>query len=154
MKWVKKLWFPGVAVLLLAIIGINIKRVIDFQRAGNDASDANFALQNSGTRENAARAETPVRDLVGNPGPRTLTMRIQPKSGNGQPDHDQLIAALQAMGSVEGAVVVEGDRLKLTISDSLDHSELVERLGFQNAVLVEDDLALAGGLRLKIAGMT
>ncbi len=153
MQWVKKLWFPVAGGVLVAIIGFNIYRIVDYRRAGNDAPAANVASQGSGTRGDATRNEAPVADLVGSPGPRQLTLRVQSNNGDDPPNADQLTAALQAIGPVEEASV-EGDTVKLTIGNSLDLSELVERLGFQNAVLVDEQLPIEGGLRLKVAGMT
>ncbi|MCH7725729.1 MAG: hypothetical protein IH991_04505 [Planctomycetes bacterium] len=153
MQWVKKLWFPVAAIVLVVIIGFNVYRIVDYRLASNDAPASNAAAQGSGTRGDPARTETPVPDLVSSPGPRQLTLRLQLNSGDSQPDEEKLTAALEAIGPVEEATV-KGDSVKLTIANSLDLSELVQRLGFQDATLVEDQFAIEGGVRLKVAGMT
>ena len=157
MNWVKRFWFPVAATLLVGIIGYNLFTMARLGRSNSDAAKVNTASDESGTRGSSMRS-TPSSaskksisaDLVSKTGPQDSVRRV--KAQNADIDAEKLTAALEALGPVEKAVW-DGDTVKLTINDSLNLSELVGRLGFQETALIENEFRLRGGLRLHVSGM-
>lgn len=156
MKWVKKLWFPVAATLLVGVIGYNLYTVARL-RQSNDAGNVNVASEGSGTRGSSTRSSAVESKnsfsgtLVSTPGPQDIVLRV--KTQNADIDAEKLIGALETLSPVEKAVL-DGTSVKLTISGPLNLSELVGRLGVQEVNVVEDELPLSGGLRLHASGMT
>lgn len=162
MQWVKKLWFPVSAAVLIALIGYNLFTVVRLRQATNNRAtqDENIASQGSGmdgsgTRATVASADKKPasQDLVGQPGPRTIVLRLKPKTEGSQVDAEKLTTALGAIGPVDDASL-EAGTLKLTIRNSLGLSELEEPLGFHEVGIADEESSLAGGLRLRVSGMT
>lgn len=153
MQWVKKLWFPVSTVLLVGVIGFNTYRLVAPRLSSSNDTNSNVVSQGSGTRDNPERVRASIPDLVSSPGPRDIVFRLKPTNGEANIDGQKLTAALEALGPVEHATF-EDDTIKLTIASSLKVSELVERLGFQQIALVEEEFPLRGGLRLHVSGMT
>ena len=153
MTWVKKLWFPVAATLLVGVVGYNLYTVARL-RQSNDAGNGNAASQGSGSRGSSTRSGSAVSvsaRLVSTPGPHDIVLRV--KTQNADIDAEKLTRALETLGPVEKAVI-DGTSVQLTISGPLNLSELVERLGVQELHVVEDELPLSGGLRLHASGMT
>ena len=156
MNWVKRFWFPVAATLLVGIIGYNLFTMARLGRSNSDATNASIASQGSGSRGSGTRSSAVASKnsvsgkLVSTPGPQDIVLRVTAQ--NTDIDVEKLTAALEALGPVEKAVW-DGDTVKLTINDSLNLSELVGRLGFQETALIENEFRLRGGLRLHVSGM-
>ena len=80
-------------------------------------------------------------------------LTLQSKNGDADIEGELLTTFLKELAPVKDAVV-EGNTVKITITESLNLSDLVKRLGVQQTVAIEDQFPLQGGLRLHAAGMT
>ena len=149
MPWVKKLWFPVGATVLVAYIGFNLYTISRLSTNENVPSNGSLAKADP---KRTKKSSVPA-DLVSGSGPRDIAFRLKPTNGESDVDAGKLTAALTALGPVE-QVTFERNTVKLTIASSLKLSELAERLGFQETVILEDEFPLRGGLRLHVSGMT
>jgi len=156
-KWVKDLWFPVAVIVLVGIIAYNLYTVARLRQA---AEDQIVASQGSDTRGSGTRTalasgdeKTAPEDLVGQPGPRTVVLRLKPKNEGAQLDAEKLAGVLRTIGPVEDASV-EADTVKLTLHNSLRFSELQQQLGFQDVGIADEESSLEGDLRLHVSGMT
>ena len=165
MRWVKKLWFPASAIILAGIIGFNLWQVASVRWSNRSPTDQAGTANTQRNRANTGAVQTPADeqaaakkkavpvDLVSSTGPQQIVLAIQPKNGDADIEGEALTSSLKELGPVEDAVV-EGNTVKITITESLNLSDLVKRLGVQQTVAIEDQFPLQGGLRLHAAGMT
>ena len=153
MVWLKKSWFPAVAVVLLAIIAFNVWQIASIRSstlsAGNEAATASTP---SNRADGQAQKAVP-EDFTPSPAPHEIAMRLAATNGEAEFDGDRLTDSMKTVGSVEEAVF-EGNTIKVTITGPANLSELLERLSLQQIAVVEDEFQLHGALRLHASGMT
>ncbi len=160
MQWIKKLWFPLAAVVLLGIIGYNLSTVARLQRSSPSSSDQSQGVasqgsgsRGSGTRSGPASADrtAPPEDLVSEPGPRKVILRLE--THNNDIDGEKLSADIESLSPVAEASIKE-NTLTLTISNTLTLVEVNERLSAEKVDIADSESPLGGGLRLHVSGMT
>ncbi len=126
---VKRYWFPVTVVILSAIIGCNFYTI--FSSRGNESEEG------AGTR--------------------VLTLSVSAKDTNASLNGEALRKALESFSPVRKAELkVEKapgrEALVLTVAEPVKLSELKERLDWQDSVLVEEETALDGELRIQVSG--
>lgn len=153
MVWLKKTWFPVVAVVLLAIIAFNVRQIAGI-RSPQPPARNEIATATAPSNRADSKDQKPVpADLTPSQAPQEIAIRLATTNGEAEFDRDRLTGSVKTVGFVEEAVL-EGNTIKVTLTGPANLSELLEQLSRQQVAVVEDEFQLHGALRLHASGMT